>query len=407
MMSGPIARRVHLDGEQGRSGARPEAGLDALMQAYVGAVPGAAVLLLQDGEPVVRRGYGLAELEQGAPVTPATNFRLASVTKQFTAAAILLLAEDGSLGLDDAALQWLPTLQPAADTVTIRQLLTHTSGLVDYEDVIPASMTEQLHDADVLALLRDRGPHELPTGHRVSLQQQRLRAARPHRRARLRSIVRRVPAGAHLQAARHGGNRRAPGRHLHGRPPGIRLQRRERSRGSVRTRARRARSSATAAFTRRSTTWRNGMPRSRRPAARCGIAPAGVLAGDAHGRPFGRIRLRLANHGGFRLAFRRDRGVPQRHRPLPGAPADDRHPHEPGHRRALPGGTRHCGTRPACRTNRKHQVNQHVTSAPEPPRMPRIRAVSAGKSCLDRPNTGFLQSRAFSGPAPIDRAGWI
>ena len=145
-------------------GSCPEAGLDALMQAYVGAVPGAAVLLLQDGEPVVRRGYGLADLEQGAPVTPATNFRLASVTKQFTAAAILLLAEDGRLGLDDAARQWLPTLQPAADAVTIRQLLTHTSGLVDYEDVIPASMTEQLHDADVLALLETEDRTYFPPG---------------------------------------------------------------------------------------------------------------------------------------------------------------------------------------------------------------------------------------------------
>lgn len=130
--------------------------IDALLRAYDGAVPGAAVLVVLDGEPIVCRGYGLADLEAGARVTPATNFRLASVTKQFTAAAILLLAEDGRLGLDEPARSWLPALPPAACAVTIRQLLTHTSGLVDYEDVIPASMTTQLHDDDVLALLETR-----------------------------------------------------------------------------------------------------------------------------------------------------------------------------------------------------------------------------------------------------------
>ena len=143
---------------------RAESGLDALMQAYDGAVPGAAVLVLQDGEPVVCRGYGLADLEQGAPVTPATNFRLASVTKQFTAAAILLLAEDGRLGLDQSARNWLPALPPVAGSVTIRQLLTHTAGLIDYEDVMPASASAQLHDADVLELLQTLNRTYFPPG---------------------------------------------------------------------------------------------------------------------------------------------------------------------------------------------------------------------------------------------------
>lgn len=138
--------------------------LDALMRPYDGGVPGAAVLVVRDGEPVVRRSYGLADLERGTPVTPATNFRLASVTKQFTAAAILLLAEDGRLGLDEPARKWLPTLPAAANVVTIRQLLTHTSGLVDYEEVIPESMTGQLHDADVLALLEDQDRTYFPPG---------------------------------------------------------------------------------------------------------------------------------------------------------------------------------------------------------------------------------------------------
>ena len=134
---------------RGDQGAR----IDALMQPYAGQVPGAAVLVIRDGLPVFRRAYGLADLERGVAATPATNYRLASLTKQFTAAAVLLLAEDGRLSLDDRVRSWLPSLPAAADAVTVRELLTHTAGLIDYEDLIPADATQQVHDADVLRLL--------------------------------------------------------------------------------------------------------------------------------------------------------------------------------------------------------------------------------------------------------------
>jgi len=68
--------------------------VDAIMQAYAGDVPGASVLVVRDGKPLVRKAYGLANLEEKTAATPATNYRLASMTKQFTAASILLLAED-------------------------------------------------------------------------------------------------------------------------------------------------------------------------------------------------------------------------------------------------------------------------------------------------------------------------
>jgi len=127
--------------------------IDALMHAYTGAVPGASVLVLRDGLPIFRRAYGLADLGARAAAAPATNYRLASMTKQFTAAAILLLVEEGRLGLDDPVRKWLPSLPAAADNIRVRHLLTHTSGLIDYEDVIPDATTAQLHDADVLQLL--------------------------------------------------------------------------------------------------------------------------------------------------------------------------------------------------------------------------------------------------------------
>jgi CubicO group peptidase (beta-lactamase class C family) len=147
---------------------KPE--VDALMRNYAGDVPGAAVLVLRDRQPVVRASYGLADLETDTPATPETNYRLASVTKQFTAASILLLAEDGRLKLDDRVHKWLPSLPKAAETVTIRHLLTHTSGLIDYEDVIPEIFAAQLHDADVLRLLetQDRTYFRPGTGYRYS-----------------------------------------------------------------------------------------------------------------------------------------------------------------------------------------------------------------------------------------------
>jgi len=140
------------------SSSSPEAAakVDTLLQPYKGAVPGASVLVVRDGLPIIRRSVGLADLENPVAATPATNYRLASMTKQFTAAAILLLAEDGRLSLSDPVRKWLPTLPAAADHITIRHLLTHTSGLVDYEDVMAEGTTRQLHDADVLHLLESQ-----------------------------------------------------------------------------------------------------------------------------------------------------------------------------------------------------------------------------------------------------------
>jgi CubicO group peptidase (beta-lactamase class C family) len=127
--------------------------IDTLMRAYQGAVPGACVMVIQNGTAVFQRAYGLSDLEAAVASTTATNYRLASMTKQFTSAAILLLVEDGRLALDDHVRKWLPMLPEVANDITIRQLLTHTSGLIDYEDVMAEGTTRQLHDADVLRLL--------------------------------------------------------------------------------------------------------------------------------------------------------------------------------------------------------------------------------------------------------------
>ncbi len=91
--------------------------------------PGCAVGVAQDGAPVLLRGYGMANLEYDVPITPDTIFEAGSVSKQFTAGAIHLLALDGKLAIDDPASRYLPELPPAARTIRLRHLLTHTSGL--------------------------------------------------------------------------------------------------------------------------------------------------------------------------------------------------------------------------------------------------------------------------------------
>src|SRR5580692_5994168 len=138
--------------------------VDALMQAYQGEVPGASVLVLKDGEFLIRRAYGLADLAPRTPATPATNYRLASMTKEFTATAVLLLAQERRLSLDDVLTRWLPHLPPVADTITIRELLTHTSGVLDYEELMAKDTQVPLHDTDVLHLLEAQNRTYFPPG---------------------------------------------------------------------------------------------------------------------------------------------------------------------------------------------------------------------------------------------------
>ena len=141
--------------------------IDELMSDYDGcSVPGASVLVLHGDEVVFRKSYGSA-----GPIGPnaqagstSTHYRLASVSKQFTAAAIMTLAEQGKLSYDDSVRSILTALPSWADAITIRHLLTHTSGVIDYEDVMPSGMTGQLSDADVLALLAKQTSTLFPAG---------------------------------------------------------------------------------------------------------------------------------------------------------------------------------------------------------------------------------------------------
>ena len=94
-------------------------------------VPGIAVLVAKDGKVLYRKGFGYADIKNKIPVTPDTKFRIGSVTKQFTASAILKLQENNLLSINDKLSKFIPDF-PRGDEVTIHQLLTHTSGIHSY-----------------------------------------------------------------------------------------------------------------------------------------------------------------------------------------------------------------------------------------------------------------------------------
>ena len=139
--------------------------VDSLFAAYTGdSVPGASVVVIQAGTAIIRRAYGMADLERHVAATPETDYRLASLSKQFTAMAVMLLVQDGKLHYDQPVREILPELPSAAGGISIRHLLNHTSGIVDYEDLIPKTRTTQVSDADVLAMLAAKDSVYFPAG---------------------------------------------------------------------------------------------------------------------------------------------------------------------------------------------------------------------------------------------------
>jgi CubicO group peptidase (beta-lactamase class C family) len=103
-----------------------------------GMQPGAAVMVIKDGGIVYSGGFGYANIEEQTRIDANSTFRLGSVSKQFTAMAVMVLADEGKLDYDDLVIRYIPELN-GYPGVTIRHLLTHTSGMPDYYDVIDTS----------------------------------------------------------------------------------------------------------------------------------------------------------------------------------------------------------------------------------------------------------------------------
>jgi CubicO group peptidase (beta-lactamase class C family) len=147
--------------------------IDALFSNVDAKSPGAAVVVINDGKSVFQRGYGVTDLHTLNKIDEHTNFRLASVTKQFTAMAIMLLVHDGKLRYDETLTEVFPEFPAYGRKITIRNLLNHTSGLIEYEELMakqygntPDDQIPQIHDAGVLALLEKESTTKFPPGSR-------------------------------------------------------------------------------------------------------------------------------------------------------------------------------------------------------------------------------------------------
>ena len=160
--------------QTGAQSSRPltDARVDAIFKAWSTATPGCAIGVAVKGEPIVRAAYGMADLEHDVPNTPETIFEAGSVSKQFTAMAVLLLARDGKLSLDDPVRKHIPEVPELASPVTIRQMLQHTSGLRDWGALAaisgwPRSTRVHTH-AHVLDILSRQRSLNFPPGTRWS-----------------------------------------------------------------------------------------------------------------------------------------------------------------------------------------------------------------------------------------------
>lgn len=143
--------------------------LDRLvLDAYPSATePGAAVLVMVDGKPVLRKGYGMADVKKGVKVTPDMIFRIASITKQFTSVGVLQLVQQGKVSLDDPITKFLPDFDNRGKTITVENLLSHTSGLPNYNEGPDyfKGMTRDLKPAEIVKLVAGK-PVEFEPGTR-------------------------------------------------------------------------------------------------------------------------------------------------------------------------------------------------------------------------------------------------
>lgn len=118
--------------------------------------PGAALMILREGE-CFAEGYGLADLHTGARITTDTTFRIASLTKQFTAHAIRILESQAALSLHEPIARFFPSFPVSLGQATAWQLLHHTSGISDYESLLAGGRTAPLRDGEVEALVASKG----------------------------------------------------------------------------------------------------------------------------------------------------------------------------------------------------------------------------------------------------------
>lgn len=144
--------------------------IDKIFSEFNETTPGASVAVVKDNAIIYQHGFGLAYLKSKKEILPRTNFRLASITKQFNALSIMILEDENKLSFNDTLQKFFPDFPLYASKITIKNLLQHTSGLMDYENYMADTLTVQLKDKDVLEILIKQDSTYFPPGtqHRYS-----------------------------------------------------------------------------------------------------------------------------------------------------------------------------------------------------------------------------------------------
>ena len=168
---------------------------------------GIVAAVVKGKDTLLLKAYGKADVEGDVPMTVDTVFPIGSVTKQFTAAAILQLRDQGKLSLDDDITKWLPDFETRGNKVTLRHLLGHTSGIVDLGEMPELRAMQLMRNPtvtrDAVYKIISRYPFQFPTGTHADLQQLRLLASRSHHREGERDDLRGVRREEDLRAAGH------------------------------------------------------------------------------------------------------------------------------------------------------------------------------------------------------------
>jgi CubicO group peptidase (beta-lactamase class C family) len=119
-------------------------------------IPGMAITVLRNGKVLKAEGYGWADVEKKIPVKPTTVFQIQSVTKSFTAAATMLLVDEGKIALEDKLAKYFDPVPAAWSNITVRHLLTHTSGIKDFINEPTADLTKETTPEEIFESLRNR-----------------------------------------------------------------------------------------------------------------------------------------------------------------------------------------------------------------------------------------------------------
>ncbi len=140
--------------------------LDSLLSSiYPNDQPGAAIAIINNGKVIFKKGYGIADLNSKTSIATSTNFNIGSMTKQFTAYCILKLISEKKLSLNDKLIKYFPDFNPkVASAITIRNLLTHSSGIIDYYDYVDKKDYKEFWDKDIIPAIKSVDSVYFPAG---------------------------------------------------------------------------------------------------------------------------------------------------------------------------------------------------------------------------------------------------